>query len=116
VSIPATTPDITPNVIVSNPTVRKVAGNVLGAASLLLSTAVLVDGAIPAIDYTFVTGPAAVIISGLFGIFQLAVTSPNVPTQAKTAVALEDPELLQRAWQAQVARNQAGIDAEHTGE
>ena len=72
-------PTYTPNVVVSNPVVRKVVGNVLAVASLALSIAVLVDGAINELDYGFVTGPAAVIITGLFGIFQLAVTSPNVP-------------------------------------
>lgn len=74
------TPSETPNVVVSDPRVRKVAGNVLAVASLIESIAVLVDGAIPQIDYGYITGPAAVIIAGLFGIFQLAVTSPNVPS------------------------------------
>lgn len=71
----------TPNVVVENPTVRKVAGNTLGVASLVLAIATLVDGAIPDIDYANITGPAAVIIAGLFGIFQLGVTSPNVPKE-----------------------------------
>ena len=75
----AAEPSETPNVVVENPHVRKIAGNVLGVASLVLSIATLVDGAIPAIDYAFITGPAAIITTGLFGIFQLAVTSPNVP-------------------------------------
>lgn len=74
-------PSETPNVIVSNPVVRKIAGNTLGVASLILAIATLVDGAIPELEYAFVTGPAAVIIAGLFGIFQLGVTSPNVPTK-----------------------------------
>jgi len=73
-------PTETPNVIVSNPAVRKVVGNILGVASLVLAVATLVDGAIAGLDYGFVTGPAAVIITGVFGIFQLGVTSPNVPT------------------------------------
>ena len=73
-------PSETPNVIVQNPHVRKIVGNTLGAASLLLSIAVLVDGAVAELDYGNVTGPAAVIIAGLFGIFQLGVTSPNVPS------------------------------------
>jgi hypothetical protein len=72
-------PAITPNVIVSNPAVRKIVGNVLAGAALVLSIATLVDGAIADLDYGNVTGPAAVIIAGLFGIFQLGVTSPNVP-------------------------------------
>jgi hypothetical protein len=72
-------PTYTPNVIVENPTIRKVVGNALGVASLLLAVGTLVDGAIAEIDYAFITGPAAVIVAGLFGIFQLGVTSPNVP-------------------------------------
>ena len=76
-------PTPTPNVIVQNPAVRKVVGNVLGVASVALAIATLVDSAIPALEYGFVTGPAAVIIAGLLGIFQLGVTSPNVPTNGK---------------------------------
>lgn len=72
-------PAETPNVVIANPTVRKIAGNTLGVAGLVLSIATLVDGAIQQIDYGHITGPAAVIIAGLFGIFQLGVTSPNVP-------------------------------------
>jgi hypothetical protein len=72
-------PTQTANVIVENPAVRKVVGNILGGATLVLSIATLVDGAITAIDYAYITGPAAVIVGGLFGIFQLGVTSPNVP-------------------------------------
>ena len=72
-------PTYTPNVIVENPVIRKAVGNILGAASLILAIATLVDGAIAELDYGFVTGPAAIIIAGLFGIFQLGVTSPNVP-------------------------------------
>lgn len=73
-------PTETPNVIVQNPVVRKVVGNVLGGATLALSIATLVDGAIEQISYSDITGPAAIIVAGLFGIFQLTVTSPNVPT------------------------------------
>lgn len=74
-------PTETPNVVVQNPLVRKVVGNTLAVASVGLSIAVLVDGAISELDYGNITGPAAVIIAGLFGIFQLGVTSPNVPKQ-----------------------------------
>jgi hypothetical protein len=72
-------PTETPNVVVTNPLIRKVAGNTLAVGSLVLAVAVLVDGAIAEIDYANITEPAAVIITGLFGIFQLSVTSPNVP-------------------------------------
>ncbi len=74
-------PSTTPNVVIQNPTVRKVVGNTLAVASVALAVATLVDGAIAELDYGFITGPAAVIIAGLFGIFQLGVTSPNVPTE-----------------------------------
>ena len=74
-------PSATPNVVIQNPTVRKVVGNTLAVASVALAVATLVDGAIAELDYGFITGPAAVIIAGLFGIFQLGVTSPNVPTK-----------------------------------
>lgn len=72
-------PTQTPNVVIEDPRVRKAAGNILAVASLVEAIAVLVDGAIAQIDYGYITGPAAIIITGLFGIFQLAVTSPNVP-------------------------------------
>jgi hypothetical protein len=73
------------NVIVQKPIVRKVAGNVLGVATLLLSIAVLVDGAFEQIELGAWTGPAAVVIAGLLSIFQLGVTSPNVPTEKALA-------------------------------
>jgi ABC-type amino acid transport system permease subunit len=74
-------PTQTPNVVVENPQVRKLIGNVLAVASLLLAIAVLVDGAIEQLDYAYITAPAATIIGGLFGIFQLGVTRPNIPTE-----------------------------------
>lgn len=74
-------PTETPNVVVQNPLVRKVVGNTLAVASLALAVAVLVDVNVVGLDYAFVTIPAGGIIAGLFGIFQLGVTSPNVPKQ-----------------------------------
>lgn len=71
----------TPNVVIENPTIRKVVGNALAVASLGLAIATLVDSAIAEIAYSNITGPAAVIIAGLFGIFQIGVTSPNVPAE-----------------------------------
>lgn len=69
----------TPNVVIANPTVRKIVGNTLAVASVGLAIATLFDSAIAEIEISNITGPAAVIIAGLFGIFQLGVTSPNVP-------------------------------------
>jgi ABC-type amino acid transport system permease subunit len=76
-----TEPNYTPNVVVSDPRVRKIVGNTLAVASVILSLATLVDGAIAELDYGNVTGPAAVIIAGIFGIFQIGVTSPNIPSK-----------------------------------
>lgn len=75
-----TQPSLTPNVRIENPKARKVIGNVLGYAALALTVATLVDGAIAEVDYGNVTGPASVIIAGLFGLYQTIVTSPNVPS------------------------------------
>lgn len=73
-------PTLTPNVIIENPTVRKVMGNLLAAATLVLYVLVLVDGAIDAFNLQWLTQPAAVIVAGLLSIFQLTVTSSNVPS------------------------------------
>jgi hypothetical protein len=72
-------PSVTPNVRIENPKTRKAVGNVLGWASITLSVAVLVDSAVAEVDYANVTTPAAVIIAGLFGLYQTLVTSANVP-------------------------------------
>jgi len=82
-------PSPTPNVIVANPIVRKIAGNTLAIATLVLAVATLVDGAIEAINYSAITAPAAIIIGGLLGIFQVSVTGPNVPTENVIARAEE---------------------------
>lgn len=74
-----TLPHDTANVVVQNPAVRRVIGNTLAVAVVLLGIATLVDTSIPNLDYAFITTPATAIIAGLFGIFQLGVTSPNVP-------------------------------------
>lgn len=72
-------PANTPNVRIENPDARRWIGNGLAWISAALAVAVLVDNSIPQLDYAFVTGPAALIVAGLFSIFQLGVTSPNVP-------------------------------------
>lgn len=77
----STTPSLTPNVRIESPSARKVIGNVLGYGTLALSAATIVDQAIPAVDYSYVTGPAAVILAGFLSLFQLVVTSPNVPAE-----------------------------------
>jgi hypothetical protein len=74
-------PTETPNVVVSNPKVRKVANIVLGTAGLVLGTAIVVDGASPAFDITAYTGPILAGYVYLASLFQFAVTVPNIPTR-----------------------------------
>lgn len=69
----------TPNVVVQNPRVRFVAGIVLGVASLVVSSAVVVDVTSPAFDLSAVTTPASALVLFLGGVFGLGVTTPNVP-------------------------------------
>lgn len=72
-------PNYTPNVVVQDPRVRKIVGNILAVAVIVLAVVTLVDTQVPAFDIGWVTVPAGGIIAGLFSIFQLAVTSPNIP-------------------------------------
>lgn len=73
--------NLTPNVVVHNPVVRKVANVVLGIASLIVAGAVVLDGASPAFEWSEWTGPASALVLFLAGVFQIAVTTPNVPTK-----------------------------------
>lgn len=75
-----TTPVLTPNVIIGNPAVRKVANIVLGIVGLVVATAVVADAASPAFDVSAYTGPVFVVYAYLAGLFDLVVTAPNVPT------------------------------------
>ena len=69
----------TPNVVISNPSVRKATNVALGVAGVLLTIAVIIDAAIPEIDYATITDPATKIVLGIAALFGLAVTTPNVP-------------------------------------
>lgn len=71
--------NLTPNVVVANPTVRRVANVVLGTAGLVLSSAVVLDVSIPAVDWSAWTTPGLALYGFLAGVFGLAVTTPNVP-------------------------------------
>lgn len=69
----------TPNVVVQNPKVRKVAGWIIGSAAILVPALMVLDGAAPALDWTGWTVPAMAVTSFLAGVFQVAVSTPNVP-------------------------------------
>jgi hypothetical protein len=72
---------VQPNVVISNPVVRKIATAVLGIAGTATTAAVIVDGAIPSVDWSDWTTPAAKILVGLSGLFLVGVTTPNITTK-----------------------------------
>lgn len=80
-----TNPSLTPNVRIESPVARKAIGDVLGYGTLGLSVATLVDLNVPAIDIAWVTVPAAGILAGLLALFQVIVTSANVPSSPDKA-------------------------------
>lgn len=73
------TPSDTPNVVVGNPHVRKVANVVLGVALIVFPAAAVLDATSPDLNFEQWLIPATAVTSFLAGIFDLAVTTPNVP-------------------------------------
>lgn len=71
---------LTANARVKNPTVRKVVGRIFGWVAVGLLAAGIVDQAIPDFDISGQLGTASTITLGLFGLWQLIVTDPNVPS------------------------------------
>jgi hypothetical protein len=76
-----TDPTQTPNVVVSNPNVRRAANIVLGVIGLLIGTAVVVDASTPAFDISAITTPIFTGYAYLASLFGLAVTLPNIPSK-----------------------------------
>ncbi|WP_193596060.1 hypothetical protein [Microbacterium sp. YJN-G] len=70
---------ITANARVKNPKVRRVVGRIFGWSALALLAVGIVDQAIGAFDVSAELGAASTIVVGLFGLWQLVVTDPNVP-------------------------------------
>lgn len=71
----------TPNVVVANPRVRRVATIVLGCAGLALGSVMIADGSSPDFDVTAITTPAFAVYTFLSGAFGLAVITPNIPRE-----------------------------------
>ena len=69
----------TPNVVIQNPRVRKVAQWVIGVAAILLPAAMVLDAASPELDWTVWTVPGMAVTSFLAGVWGVAVAAPNVP-------------------------------------
>lgn len=74
-------PVITPNVVVADPHVRKVANIVLGVALVVFPAAAILDATSADLDFSTWLIPATAVTSFLAGVFGLAVTAPNVPTR-----------------------------------
>lgn len=71
--------NLTANVRISDPHIRKIVGRVFGIAAVTLLAAGIIDQAIAAFDIAPYLGTASTIVLGLFGLWQLIVTDPNVP-------------------------------------
>lgn len=72
-------PSDTPNVVVHNPKVRKVANVVIGTALLAFPTLGILDASSPELDFAVWLIPASAVTMYLAGVFGLSVTTPNVP-------------------------------------
>lgn len=69
----------TPNVVIHNPRVRKVAQWVIGVAAIVLPAAMVLDSASPELDWTVWTVPGMAVTSFLAGLYGVTVVVPNVP-------------------------------------
>lgn len=83
-----TTPvaDVTPNVVLGNPVVRKALNWVVGIAAVLVPLLIVIDGRADGFDISGWTDPAAAGTSFLAGLLGLAVTIPNIPSKEKAVV------------------------------
>lgn len=69
----------TPNVVIENPTVRRVLNHVVGWGAIALGLVQAVDAASDAFDWSAVTGPSTAGIAFLAGVLAVGVTVPNIP-------------------------------------
>lgn len=72
-------PSETPNVVLANPTVRRVLGWVVGSAAIVVPLLTIVDARSDLFDITAFTDPATAGTSFLAGLLGLAVFVPNIP-------------------------------------
>jgi len=86
------TESVTPNVVVSNPKVRKMAQMVLSVVGIVLSSLLVLDGNIPAADWSAWLSPAFALYGFLAATFGLSVISPNIPSNVKDSVV--EPETI----------------------
>ena len=72
---------VVPNVVISNPKVRKVARTVLDAVTLALGVVVAVDASTPAFDLLPVTAPVMAGLTVLRFAFGVGIDNRNTPTE-----------------------------------
>ena len=86
------TESVTPNVVVTNPKVRKMAQMVLSVAGIVLSSLLVLEGNIPAVDWSAWLSPAFALYGFLAATFGLAVISPNIPGNGDSKIV--EPETI----------------------
>lgn len=86
------TESVTPNVVVTNPKVRKMAQMVLSVVGIVLSSLLVLDGNIPAVDWSPWLSPSFALYGFLAATFGLAVVSPNIPGNGSSKVI--EPETI----------------------
>ncbi|WP_314429558.1 hypothetical protein [Microbacterium lacticum] len=74
------TPTETPNVVIENPKVRKIARTILDGIGATLVIVMAVDAATGAFDLVAVTTPVLAGWSAARAVFGLTVDNPNTPT------------------------------------
>jgi hypothetical protein len=84
-------PDVTPNVNIENPALRKRLRTILDVLGLLIVTVAAVDLAAPAFDLLAWTAPALAGYTVLRAGFGFGVDSPNTPTTEKALVVEQVP-------------------------
>lgn len=85
-STPIETPNVTPNVVLANPVVRKALNWVVGLAAIIVPLLTIIDARSEDFDWTGFTDPATAGTSFLAGLLGLVVTLPNIPTREKAIV------------------------------
>ena len=87
--------DLTPNVVVENPTVRKYAQITLSIVGLVLSSALVLDSQISTVDWSVWLNPAWALYGFLAATFGLAIISPNIPKGHKDHIQVVETVVLQ---------------------
>ena len=77
---------VTPNVVVTNPKVRKIAQLVLSIVGLVLSSALVLDSQIATVDWSAWLNPSWALYGFLAATFGLAVITPNIPGNGESKV------------------------------